>query len=418
MKLHEATAAACVDAWAAGRLPAWTDRERDALRTTLLDLSEATTPHVVEDAAIGGQDAQKFLLRRAVAAIEDALVRAAAGMRRALRAAPVVRASDGSPALGLRSARIEDLDALPGIGRERAGDLARALAWHTGMDRFERLDAVEGIGPAVLETLRARTYFDTPGSALTSPTLSAFCHAPTIANALALFDRTDLEVSHGEACPAQPLLDTAPAARLSRLLERVRDDARARRSPLSGTFASQGLKVLARDALRARYLGASQPSGGELLIDAAYRDAMIRAISDATDSLDIAVFLATDSRHRVQGIGSRDIVEVISAKLAAGVVVRMVVDRDRPDDPYHSGVINAPLVARLRAAGANVKYDHRDRLLHSKLLIADRRCVIVGSHNLTTSSIAHTHEVSVRLDAPTVAADFAARFDALWATLP
>lgn len=420
MKLLDATAAACVEAWAAGRNPGWTPPQRRALCDSLLALSEAATPHVVADTVLDDADAQRFLLRRALDLVDDALTRAAAGMRRALRMDPVVRAADGAPALGLRCAGVDEIDALPGIGRACAEAIARAIARHGGMDRIERLDAVEGVGPAMLDTLRDRSYFDAPWSALVSPSLSAFCRVPSLPNALALFERTDLEVFHGDANRLRRLADGdgSVAARLLRLLDAVRGEARARRSPLSGTFASHGVRALRRDALRASYLDALEPTDGEVLVNAAYREAMIDVIAGAAARIDLVMFLATASRDPATGTGSADIIDALEARVAAGVAVRVIVDRDRPGDPYRSGAINAPLIARLRAAGASVKQDVRETLLHSKFLVVDRQRAIVGSHNLTTTSIARTHEVSVRLDAPAVAEAFARRFDALWAGLP
>ena len=88
MKLRDDTAAACVDGWSVGRQTAWTDADRATLRAALIALSDAATPHVLEDAPLADADAQRMLLQRAVAAIEDALTQAAAGMRRALRVRP------------------------------------------------------------------------------------------------------------------------------------------------------------------------------------------------------------------------------------------------------------------------------------------------------------------------------------------
>ena len=66
MKLLDATAAACVETWAAGRNPGWTPLQRRALCDSLLALSEAATPHVVADTVLDDADAQRFLLRRAL----------------------------------------------------------------------------------------------------------------------------------------------------------------------------------------------------------------------------------------------------------------------------------------------------------------------------------------------------------------
>jgi len=59
-------------------------------------------------------------------------------------------------ALPLNDAAEEDLARLPGIGREVARALVAARPFHT----WEDVDAVRGVGPSRLATLRSRTKLD------------------------------------------------------------------------------------------------------------------------------------------------------------------------------------------------------------------------------------------------------------------
>ena len=420
MSLRKETTTALVDGWGDARQPPWTPFERDAIGDKLVAISTAVTPHLLADAPLDDASTQQFLLLRAQSAVDAWLIRAAAGMRASLPMGLRVRTPQGLPALGLRSARIEEIDAIEGIGRERAVAIARALALHDGIDRIDDLDRVDGVGAAMLNRLGSLGYLDRPSTALVSPSLLAFCTTPTAVSYLALLERSDIEVFHGDAnrLANKPPVGGSAFSRFLRLLDLVHDDAVRRISPLSAALATQATRMLSRQALHRRYLDALTVTDGAIAVNEGYRTAMLALIAAAGNRLRLMYFVATASNQNGDGIGSGDIIDALEARVAAGVAVQVIVDRDRPEDPYHSAQINRPVIQRLRAAGIDVKQDQREVLLHSKYTVADQASVIVGSHNLTTSSIARTHEVSVRMDSPTLAEVFADRFDALWAALP
>ncbi len=57
----------------------------------------------------------------------------------------------------------------------------------------------------------------------------------------------------------------------------------------------------------------------------------------------------------------------------------------------------------LRKERIEVFLDREDRRSHMKVVVVDRRHVILGSHNLTSSALRHNHELSVLLDSPCAA---------------
>ncbi len=420
MSLLKETTIALVDGWGDACQPRWAPAERDAIGDKLIAISAAVTPHLLVDAPFDDAKTQQFLLLRTQTAVEDWLIRAAAGMRMSLPLGLRARTPQGQPALGLSSASLDELDAIEGVGRERAVAIARALALHAGIGRIDDLDHVDGVGPAMLNRFKSLAYLDRPSTVLASPSLLAFCAAPTVANYLSLLERSDIELFHGDAnrLANKPPIGGSTLSRFQRLLDLAHDEAVRRSSPLGAALATQAVRMLSRQALRSRYLDALTVVDGAIAVNEGYRTAMLAMIAAAGNRLRLMYFVATASSQDNGGIGSRDIIDALEARAAAGVAVQVIVDRDRPEDPYHSAQINRPVIQRLRAAGISVKQDQREVLLHSKFTVADQTSVIVGSHNLTTSSIARTHEVSVQLDSPALAGEFADRFDALWAVLP
>jgi hypothetical protein len=101
-----------------------------------------------------------------------------------------------------------------------------------------------------------------------------------------------------------------------------------------------------------------------------------------------------------------------------GVKVRVLVDRDREQDPYMSNIINSGARQAFKAAHIDVRADSSHRLLHSKFLLIDRELSIVGSHNWTAGSYFDFDDLSLAVRSTPFAAQLGARFDKLWKKAP
>ena len=420
MSLRDATIRPVVTQLATGRQPAWSASDVDRVCAKMIAISDVVTPHVADDVPLTDAEMQRFLVARVRSAIDGWLSRASADVRRSLQMGTAARTKDGKLALGLRASNAAELEAVASLGHDRAARIARTLALQPDIQKIADLDAVDGIGPAILARLRAEAYLDSPCVALTSPTLSAFALDPTPGTFLAILDGSDYELFFGDGnvTARRPPAGGPPVDRFVRLLDLVHLDAQRRLTPLAGALASRAKLQLARQDLQQRYRDALSATDGALVVEDEYVQAMVDLINAATTTVRLAVFVATASGTAGSGTGSVAVIEALEARAAAGVSVQVILDKDRPTDPYHSTQINRPVVDRLRAAGVQVKQDKAETLLHSKFLVSDAARVIVGSHNLTMASIAHTHEVSVRLDSPILAGAFVARFDGIWAALP
>jgi len=67
----------------------------------------------------------------------------------------------------------------------------------------------------------------------------------------------------------------------------------------------------------------------------------------------------------------------------------------------------------LEKHGVRVWYDSPGTTTHAKLLVADRRRVLVGSHNLTHAALRYNHEVSLLIDSPDLAGKLIRYFERL-----
>lgn len=148
-----------------------------------------------------------------------------------------------------------------------------------------------------------------------------------------------------------------------------------------------------------------------IVADDAYHPAVAGLIADARVSIDVCLFHAAlgGPAHPTASL-----LAALGAATARGVAVRVLLDRDRDDDPYRSTVTNADAVAYLRGQGVPVRQDPEDELLHSKFVVVDGALVVIGSHNWSLGSFEQMDEVSVCVESPPLAAALRARFDAVW----
>ncbi len=147
----------------------------------------------------------------------------------------------------------------------------------------------------------------------------------------------------------------------------------------------------ARESATGEDLGdAVAPAGDEAGSDAG-PPAPVRFVTDGETFLAI-LDLITGARERLDLVhlefldGSLpDQVETaLLAAVGRGVAVRVLLERDVD--------ANAARVATLVSGGAEARLDASSRTLHLKLAVADRSRVLVGSTNLSTSSLKYNHE--------------------------
>lgn len=111
---------------------------------------------------------------------------------------------------------------------------------------------------------------------------------------------------------------------------------------------------------------------------------------------------------------TRQLLEALVRARRRGVRVRVLVDRDRRDDPYRSTVINAAAVQYLLEQGIAVRVDRPDRLLHSKMIIIDGDHTIIGSHNWSAGSFFMFDDLSMAVMSSEFGRDSSQRFYTLW----
>jgi len=145
---------------------------------------------------------------------------------------------------------------------------------------------------------------------------------------------------------------------------------------------------------------AGPPPPIRFLSDQQVLPALLDLIAQASTSLDLVQleFLAGFIPDQIQS--------ALLAAAARGVVVRVLLEKDVDD--------NASRVPTLLAGGVQARLDGSSKTLHTKLVVADGHRVLVGSTNLSTSSLKYNHEANFLFEEDSIGAAFAEYANGLW----
>lgn len=106
---------------------------------------------------------------------------------------------------------------------------------------------------------------------------------------------------------------------------------------------------------------------------------------------------------------SEPIAEALIAAHAAGIDVKVVIDRKQVGKKNHS------VAPRLIAAGVPLRVDIIHNIQHNKFMVIDRKTVETGSFNFTASGERYNAEnILVLKEAPELAAAYADTWQKLW----
>ncbi len=129
----------------------------------------------------------------------------------------------------------------------------------------------------------------------------------------------------------------------------------------------------------------------------ACRNAVVRQLGQARDSVRICVFTISDDR----------ISEAIADAHRRGVAVRILTDNDKRLDAGSD-------IDRLRRAGVAVAEDSSPAHMHHKFAIFDDRVLQNGSFNWTRSASDRNEENLLQTTDPDAVLPFVGRFERLW----
>lgn len=138
----------------------------------------------------------------------------------------------------------------------------------------------------------------------------------------------------------------------------------------------------------------------ELVINGRYRASIIPLINGAKRSIDLIMFEWRWYKQDPSSDASL-INQALLRAMRRGVRVRAIVN-------------NATQMQALKAVGFDVRTNDAGTLLHSKSIIFDAECVMMGSHNLTNNAMRANIETSLIVRNEAIAKQMYAFFNSLW----
>jgi len=137
-----------------------------------------------------------------------------------------------------------------------------------------------------------------------------------------------------------------------------------------------------------------------LLKNQDYFHALIKMIDEAKSEIILSFFLFKAGVHKNS---DPDRVAAHLAKSAQkGLKVIVILEHSGGRDPGLDAE-NRQTKQLLEEKGVEVYLDSPRKTTHTKLVIVDRRLILLGSHNLTQAALKHNNEISLVMDRPDLA---------------
>ena len=134
-------------------------------------------------------------------------------------------------------------------------------------------------------------------------------------------------------------------------------------------------------------------------------------IRSAKESLCLAFFQMTLDEKHLWGL-SLSIFSSLKSRKEDGVDVRVILNQKFATGIQNS--LNLKTVKLLTAIKVNVTLSETATVLHTKLIIADGEKAVLGSFNMTVTSLCENHEVAVYLRSPLVKQILIPYFEEIW----
>jgi len=137
-----------------------------------------------------------------------------------------------------------------------------------------------------------------------------------------------------------------------------------------------------------------------ILANEDFMPALLKAIDDARDEILLSLFSFKAGKYK-DSYPDR-IAAHLERAVKRGVKVYVVLETsENPSEEL--SMQNRKTGTFLQNRGMTVFYDSPRRTTHTKLIVIDRKLVLLGSHNFTQSALKYNNEISVLLNSPELA---------------
>lgn len=132
-----------------------------------------------------------------------------------------------------------------------------------------------------------------------------------------------------------------------------------------------------------------------IFIGKEYASKVAELINNAQTNIDIMMYQWNYYSY-ISNTPIQKISLAVKYAIARGVNVRVLLHAGSPSD--HLLRVNAQMSSNLTKWGASVKFYKRGGILHSKIIIIDKKLAVIGSHNYSKRSMTSNVEISVLVE--------------------
>ena len=142
-----------------------------------------------------------------------------------------------------------------------------------------------------------------------------------------------------------------------------------------------------------------------------YPDRVVPYLDQAKDFIDILMYEWKWYSHEKAG-GVSNVNYALIAASRRGVKIRCLLNAESMGHAITR--INARTINFLRPYGIECKFGQVGVVTHGKMVLIDKRVLVVGSHNFTKCAFTRNQEVSIIVDGVDEVKPYQAYFDTLW----
>jgi len=135
------------------------------------------------------------------------------------------------------------------------------------------------------------------------------------------------------------------------------------------------------------------------------------ALRAAQTNIYICCYVMSGNQQRAADPISK-ILNILEAKKAAGVDVRVIIDNPKKNRPnFHA---NRVYLRQLYDKNIPFALNPHKTTAHMKAILCDNRSLFIGSHNLAHRSLFNPYELSIKVDDEKTAQEFKTLFLSMW----
>ncbi len=155
----------------------------------------------------------------------------------------------------------------------------------------------------------------------------------------------------------------------------------------------------------------AEPAAVQVVLDNQYYPTALKAIEEAKESINLAVFEIRYYPEYPQSLSNLLIDRLILAA-KRGVSVEVCLEQSKGYNPENT-LDNLKVAYKLAAGGVKVYLDNLTKTLHAKFLVIDRHLILSGSSNWAYYSLNKNREANLLVDSSKIAEEMLGYFEAI-----